>query len=67
MMRSDGVNDFRRLAVLACQLRTDNRVRSLDFMIHRFTNIVKEGSCLCNLDVATKLLCEHSRDVRHLN
>ncbi len=42
MMRGDGIDDLRRLTVLARQLGADDRVRPFDLMVHGLADIVQQ-------------------------
>src|SRR4026208_141747 len=43
MMRRDGVDDFRRFAILSRQLGADDRVGTLHLMIHSFADIMEQS------------------------
>ena len=66
MMGLHGLYNFFRSTELLQDATTDFDVRTCDFMVKGFTNIVKKGTRLGDLNVCTEFFSNHAGDVSHL-
>ena len=67
MVRLDGVDDRRRLLQTASQLSSDQRVRTLHLVGHRFPDVVQKSASLGELNVGAQLGCNYARDMSRLH